>query len=468
MPLVASACLLAALVSVVLPLAPSYDPWAWLVWGRELAALELDTSGGPSWKPLPVLVTAALSPLGDAAPELWLALARAAWLLSLALAWRLAARLAPPEAGRGLRAAAGLVAAVSLVLLVEPQTAWLRHFAHGFSEPLLVALLLAAADRHLDERRGQTLGLLLAASLLRPEPWPLLALYAVLAWRARPSLRPAAAAALAAVPVLWLGGDWLGSGTPFTGGERARVGDLAPNAEAVLERLGRVLEQAATLPPPPAWAAAALGALLAARRGHRANALLLAAALVWVGIVAAEVLIGYASLARFQTPAAAMACVLAGAGVGWLVAAAAGRSPPPLAGPARKAGWAALVLLAVITVPYAIARTAALPEDYSGAVQRARDLEAPTAAAAAAGLGSARRCGGVAVEDFSLTPVLAWELELPLHDLAQPPSSGRIDAGALLARDGRELATRTAAERPDARRLAAADGWVVLSLRCPP
>jgi hypothetical protein len=35
------------------------------VWGRELAPLDLDTTGGPSWKSLPVVFTAAVAPLDE-------------------------------------------------------------------------------------------------------------------------------------------------------------------------------------------------------------------------------------------------------------------------------------------------------------------------------------------------------------------------------------------------------------------
>ena len=74
---VAAAVLMAAAVSLLVPSAPAYDPWAWLVWGREVAALELDTVDGPAWKPLPVAVTALLSVAGPGAPALWLVGARA-------------------------------------------------------------------------------------------------------------------------------------------------------------------------------------------------------------------------------------------------------------------------------------------------------------------------------------------------------------------------------------------------------
>ena len=58
----ASAAALALASTALLPAQPTYDPWAWAVWGRELVQGSLDTSAGPSWKPLPPIVIAALSP----------------------------------------------------------------------------------------------------------------------------------------------------------------------------------------------------------------------------------------------------------------------------------------------------------------------------------------------------------------------------------------------------------------------
>src|SRR6188472_631196 len=86
-----------ATLSLLAPFAPLFDPWAWVSWGREVVHLDLDTSAGPSWKPLPVLISMPLALTGDAAPDLWLLLIRVAWIASLLLAWRLAARLVFPE-----------------------------------------------------------------------------------------------------------------------------------------------------------------------------------------------------------------------------------------------------------------------------------------------------------------------------------------------------------------------------------
>ena len=43
-----AACLALAALSLLLPSQPSYDPFAWLVWGREIAHGSLDTTGGSS------------------------------------------------------------------------------------------------------------------------------------------------------------------------------------------------------------------------------------------------------------------------------------------------------------------------------------------------------------------------------------------------------------------------------------
>nr|MBA2764839.1 hypothetical protein [Thermoleophilaceae bacterium] len=207
-----------AVLSLLLPFAPAYDSWSWLVWGRELASLSLDTAAGPSWKPLPVLIAAPFSIFGDAAVALWLVVARTAWLMALVLGFRVAGSLLGRAVGRPARVMGGLVAALSIALLDDPETPWLRHFGHGLSEPLLVALLFLAVDRHLGSRPGQALAALALAGLVRPETWVLSAAYLVVClWRTRPALRGWGAFAVGLGPLLWFAGDLLGSGDPLTG-----------------------------------------------------------------------------------------------------------------------------------------------------------------------------------------------------------------------------------------------------------
>ena len=88
--------LLAALSAAVLPTVPSYDPWSWISWGREVVDPHLGfvISGGPSWKPLPWFFTIVYALFGSAAaPTLWVITARAGGLLGLVAAYRLAARV---------------------------------------------------------------------------------------------------------------------------------------------------------------------------------------------------------------------------------------------------------------------------------------------------------------------------------------------------------------------------------------
>src|SRR4051812_21987092 len=75
------------------PAAPTYDPWAWIIWGREVLHLDLSTLYGPSWKPLPVMLTTPFALFGPAAPDLWLFVARASTMAGVVLLFSIGRRL---------------------------------------------------------------------------------------------------------------------------------------------------------------------------------------------------------------------------------------------------------------------------------------------------------------------------------------------------------------------------------------
>ena len=78
MALIIAGCLAISAVTLLFPATPTYDPWAWILWGREIVHLDLVTEGGPSWKPFPIFFTVPFSLFGqDLAPYLWLWVARA-------------------------------------------------------------------------------------------------------------------------------------------------------------------------------------------------------------------------------------------------------------------------------------------------------------------------------------------------------------------------------------------------------
>ena len=453
-----------SLASLLADFEPLYDPWAWLIWGRELTGLDLDTAAGPSWKPLPVLVTALLTPTGGAAPELWLFIARAGALAAAALAWKLAARLAVPASAvaridprtlRFARAGAGLLAVTGLVLLSDPVTSWPRQIAGGLSEPLLVALVLGAVDRGLSGREGQALALGCASALLRPEAWPLLAAYMVWTWRRRPALRPWIAGVAVAVPALWLVPDLLGSGDALTGAGRAR-GEAGSAIHDGLEAVGRAFE----LSLAALWAGAAVSVVSAWRNREPQILVLACGAAAWIAIVAVLAASGYAGLPRFAAPAAAAVCVLGAVGIARLVIGllAGGRAKRR-----QLALVAGLTLVAGVALQGAV-RAGDIPGELDRAQAQAVQVEDLTQAARDAGIAQVTGCPPTSITDFLFVPALAWELEVSLAEIGvrveTPPSAGYAFTGPEATAAGAALARSGA---PAARR----GGWAVYEVSCP-
>jgi hypothetical protein len=295
----AAASLALAAVSLLLPWALAFDPWSWLVWGREVTRLELDTAGGPSWKPLPVVATTILTLAGGAAPALWLVLARAGGLLAIAGAAALAGRLA------------GAVASVAAAAAMALSDWWLLNTALGNSEGLLAAAAVWAVVAQLAGRHRIALALLLAAALLRPEAWPFLGGYALWLWRTGREPLGLLAVTLLPVPLLWFGPDVLGAGGALGASSAAR-GTASPQSAVYADFPAlEVLADFAELLTIPALLAAAAGAALGGTIARR----LAAAGLAWVALVAVMTQAGYAGNPRYNVAAAAVGCVLAGVGV---------------------------------------------------------------------------------------------------------------------------------------------------------
>jgi hypothetical protein len=215
--------LVAAAVSLRLPTTPNYDPWVWVIWGREIVHGQLSTTGGPTLKPLALVFTTIVAPFGSAAPNMWVAIARAGALTAVALTFLLTTRLsriatAPLGAvGWALALAAGLVAAGGVLLLQS----YIYVVAQGYSEGLLLTVLLLAVLRHLDGAPRQTQALLFAASLDRPEMWPLFIAYGLWLWRVDPRARRQIACLAALILPIWLLPDLIGSGSLLRGAEYA-------------------------------------------------------------------------------------------------------------------------------------------------------------------------------------------------------------------------------------------------------
>lgn len=409
--------LAAALLSLLVSSSPTYDPWSWLVWGREVGQLDLDTRAGPVWKPLPVMFTTVLSVTGDAAPRLWLVVARAGALLAVVMAYRLGCRLAGRVAG--LAAALALLTTDELVGYLAPM---------GMSEPLLAAAVLAAFERHLAGRRGQGFAAGVAACLLRPEAWPFLGLYALWLWRSPPSpselVTPrrsrhrgvgGAIATLVAIPALWYLPELWGAGDLFRSSRRAQIptegGPLLQDVPGLA-----VLETAARYPAAPVAALAGVALVFAvvayARRRQQASTLVVGlAALAWTALVA---VMAQARLAagdrRYLFVPVVLAAVLAGVGVARLVAAAAARAP-------RWGGALAAVVLAAAATPAVVNRASQLDEDLDGLrYQETLMADLRLLIDRAGGPAAVRSCGHTFSGPYML-PAVAWHMDLPIFEV---------------------------------------------------
>src|SRR3954469_6373171 len=423
------ACPGLAALSLLGPAVPTYDPWAWIIWGREITHLDLNTVSGPSWKPLPILFTTPSALLGDAAaPGLWLLIARAGGLLAIAMAYRLGSRLG----GR----AAGLIAGAAVVLAEEV----VRNLARGNSEGLLVALCLWAVERHLDGRRTDAFLLGLGAALLRPEVWPFWGLYGLWLAYTHPRRRLLVAGAFLLCGFLWFAPEYWGSGDWLRAANRARRPNPDSPAFAPHPFL-EVFKRSSTILSVPVLLGALLALVPAARtRRWDVRVALAAAALALMIAVGLMTQAGFAGNLRYVALPAALVCVLAG--VGWVdVVRAAWRRAGRTAGAAPAAG----PLLGA--PPFVVADGKVLHWDALKLQDEAYFSDTlPVAIAKAGGRERIKRCGTVFTGPFQVQ-VVAWNLHLHGGDVAieaNPPGIVVAAGFTPMAHDRRfKLVTQT-------------------------
>ncbi len=423
-----AACLLIAAGSLLGPSEPSFDPWAWLVWGREIAHLSLDTTAGPSWKPLPVALTTLFAPFSlvddRIPPALWVVVARAGGLMALVLAAKVAAQLV--GGGRERKAVAGAGAALGLVLTPD----WVRYLFHANEAPLCVGLGLWAFDRHLAGRPELAFGLGTVVCLARPELFGFLLLYgAWMAWRL-PGTRALVAGLVLLIVAAWLLPPWVGEGNPFAAGTQASSEpswslSLAPSPwRAALEVGQSQAWLALELTALAAFALALVGrggeALLPRPARPGAVGVLAGFCAIVAGLYLAMTEAGFSGNPRYVLPALASIALLGGVGAALIVdlGRRAGERVARPAG-ARAAVGGALGSVAV----GAVLLIAAAPElrdhiesaDAEGreAIERSRLHQQLETAVHTIGAGYITRFGP-ATTNRSYQTHLAWELAVPL------------------------------------------------------
>jgi hypothetical protein len=401
--LVGGSLLLAAL-TLLLPSAPTYDPWSWIIWGREIAHLDLVTTDGPSWKPLPVIFTTVFSLFGSWSPDLWLVVARAGAIASVFLAFRVSRRLGGGVVG-------GVAAGTALA--IAPW--WIRNAALGNSEGLIVAFLLGSIDRHLAGDRRAAFLLAVCAGLLRPEAWPFLGLYGLWAMWSRALSPKLVVGTGVGVLALWLLPEWWGSGDLLRAAHRAKnVNAGAPTyadnpAKAVLDDAGDMLTG-------PLMVGLVVVAIMVMVRRAKPIAGLIAMAIAWLGLVAYMTSDGFSGNQRYLIAPVALLIVLGGTGAGWLVHGALAR----LGSTGARAAVVAVVAVAV-GVGFTAPSFGRLEATFTGLKWQA-DLadQLPDLIQQAGGAEALKRCGNPYTGPF-LVPVVAWNLHLHTQQVSLNP-----------------------------------------------
>ncbi len=379
---------------------PGFDPYGWLVWGRQTVSGALDTNAAPSWKPLPYLLTVPFALAGHDQVWLWLLTSVAVSLSGVGFAARIAHRLtAAPSQRRYAGLAAGAFAAVSLLGIQN----YSHYVLSAQSDPVIVALCLGAIDCHLSARPRWAFVLGALASLGRPEAWPFLGLYCVWAWRAIPSMRRLIVGGVIVLMALWFGIPALSSRSPFVAGSNALGSGRALRGDKVLGTIGRFLDLHAA----PLELAALVSVVLAAWRRDRIILVLAGGVVGWVAVEIAFALHGWPSLARYMFEAAAVMVVIAAVLVGRILTGDLALPRLP-----RWIGLVAVLALVAALVPTARSRSRAELRDLR--VQRARTEQINRLASTISGLGGParlRRCGEPLTR-LQWQTILAWNLQL--------------------------------------------------------
>ncbi len=411
--------LLAAISMVPLSQVTGPDPNAWMSWSYGLIRTgSIDFSFGPSWKPLPVLVTAPLSVAGPSfTAAVWLLIVRFSAFWCSSMLYQLVVKRDGFDNKRVTAAArfGGLVAA-ALPFTIRP---WVNTTVVGESETVALALVLTALVLFLDRKPRATTFALAVAGLLRPETWPLLA--AQLIWRRRQGDHPVALDAvlsLAALAFCWFVFPQVVSsgGTPLA----MQGGYSLKNAT-----LHTIYSNVLGVMPPKAWLFVPIGIAGAFASRRRAPLMLAAGAvlliieitLLWAlhpPITAA----GYTPVLRYFAVAGVMLCGVAGAGVEALASMGKTRT-------VRTAGAVGASLLVAASIWTSVDGT-------TSAINRARDAgrssqQAVVAIELAGGVDRLADCQPWTISNWS---AIGWSisrrLAIPLSAISTKPHTPSI------------------------------------------
>jgi hypothetical protein len=379
---------------------PGFDPYGWLVWGHQTITGSLDTNAAPSWKPLPYLFVVPYALFGHYELWLWMITAVAVSLSGVFFAGAIAYRLTGTSSGGRYPALAGAVFAGLALLGINDYAHYVLSFQ---SDPMIVALCLGAIYLHLIRRPRWAFVFGALAALGRPEVWPFVAIYAIWAWRAIPSMRWLLIAGALVILLLWFGIPALTSRSPFVAASNAMGSGRRLQNNQVFGTIGRFLD----LHEPVVELAALVGVVISLWRRQRVVLALAAGVVAWVVVEIAFALHGWPGLGRYMFEAAGVMVALAGGAVGRVLVEGARIS--------RFGSWASVALIAVVVlslVPSALSRERTEHKDLR--VQRVRTTDINRLAGVVSQLGGVARfkpCGEPLTR-LEYQTVLAWTLQL--------------------------------------------------------
>ncbi len=461
-----------AALSLLVPSTPSYDPWSWIIWGREIVHGQLIiTSSGTSWKPLPMLFTTPFALFGSAAPDLWLIIARAGALAAVIMVFRIAYRLTrrvgglfgeAPDAGTLSAIApallAGLIGAVALAL--SASGGFLSASTLGYSEGFATALLLIAIERHIDGKPRQAFVMGFFVALDRPEIWLFWGPYGLWLFWKDPAMRATIAAAAVLTLLLWFLPVKLGCGSFGCSVSRAvhpRSNSLAFASNpfeaelsqaawpTILLRLKIVAALLVLAVAGLSWRTyrrdGLTGLRTPASRARMLAALLGIGGLAWFVVIAIMTQVGFSGNNRYLVLGSAMVDTCGAIGYGWaayelavllgrLLRGARDRAATVASGAASGAlRWGSTGLLALVFLigpNWVGANFISIPRTHGSLVYQAHLRTGVSALIARFG-GAAKvlACGSVMTEGFQV-PMVSYALGVPETRIEAPPATPSV------------------------------------------
>ncbi len=440
---------LSAIIVRVTNTRPGYDPYGWLIWGYQTLHLHLDLGGAPSWKPLPLLFTVPYALFGHFSLWLWMVTAEAAAFAGSIFAGRIAYRVVNPTHDARYRyaaIAAALFAGLGMYGIQDNINGALNSYMHYVfsvqSDPMIVTMVLAAIDFHINGHRRWVIAMLLLAGLGRPEVWPVLGLYGLWCWIKRPDMRIFLSVCAFLLVFLWFGIPTITNGRPLVAGDLAQGSPRELHQNKIIGTIDRFK----TLNLWPVWvftlAAIAWAGYRLRATGLRWRALragrtdegadpaelqdrhnyllvlgLAVGIVIWLIVEIAFALHGWPAVPRYIFPPAVVAIVLAGIAFGWALREIPSRLRLP-----TWSGVAVAAVLVLALAPGAVSRIRNEHKDIRHERVRTTEIgRLTTTIDRLGGRDAVLRCGKP-VTNVEFVSILAWLVHRNVGVLGHRPN----------------------------------------------